>query len=193
MKRVARWSSSSGCDGGSPVTPKLSTDFTRPVPKRWCQTRLTMTRETRGLRGLESHCANSSLPLCLTLTTGSPGNATTLRNPRGTRGPCFSASPRIRIAASLNVLASRTPRATGPLAAGSFNLANSARNRFSFCLAAASFASLSAAFCSPCGACPSASTSARVSASSFPTRLSFSSDGLTAVVPVPMRRSSCGS
>ena len=39
---VASQSSSSGCDGGSPWTPKFSAVFTSPRPKWCCQIRLTL-------------------------------------------------------------------------------------------------------------------------------------------------------
>ena len=45
---LARKSRSSGCDGAAPILPKSDGVSTRPVPKWWCQTRLTMTRAVRG-------------------------------------------------------------------------------------------------------------------------------------------------
>ena len=57
---VASQSSSSGCDGGSPWTPKFSAVLTRPVPKWCCQIRLTVTRAVSGFSGAASHRARPS-------------------------------------------------------------------------------------------------------------------------------------
>jgi hypothetical protein len=78
-----------------------------------------MTRGMSGFLALVSHRASSSRPLCFGLTFGASGTSSTDRNPRGTTGPSFSASPRMRISVSATVAESRTPRATGPWAAGS--------------------------------------------------------------------------
>ena len=48
---VASQSSSSGCDGGSPRTPKSLGVATIPRPKWCCQSRLTITRAVSGLSG----------------------------------------------------------------------------------------------------------------------------------------------
>ena len=54
---TASQSSSSGCDGSSPLTPKSPAVRTRPVPKSSCQKRLTVTRAVSGCSGRSSHCA----------------------------------------------------------------------------------------------------------------------------------------
>src|SRR5262249_40399584 len=55
---TASQSSSSGCDGGSPLTPKSPLVRTMPVPKTSCQKRLTVTRAVSGCSGRRSHWAN---------------------------------------------------------------------------------------------------------------------------------------
>src|SRR5262249_59432553 len=47
-KRVARWSSSSGCVGGSPSLPKLLDVRTSPLPQGCGQARLTLPRGAAG-------------------------------------------------------------------------------------------------------------------------------------------------
>ena len=79
---LARWSSNSGCDGVSPVVPKLSTDRTSPSSKRCCQTRLTITRDVSGFAGLVSQVASSNRPLCLASGLATFDTLTRLRNPR---------------------------------------------------------------------------------------------------------------
>ena len=51
-KRSASQSSSSGCVGGSLRTPKSLGVRTRPAPKWFSQTRLTITRAVSGLSAL---------------------------------------------------------------------------------------------------------------------------------------------
>ena len=48
MNRFASQSSSSGWLGMAPCVPKSSAVFTRPVPKKFCQKRLTVTRAVNG-------------------------------------------------------------------------------------------------------------------------------------------------
>ena len=63
MNRPASQSRSSGCVGGVPRRPKLSVVATIPRPKRWCQSRLTMTRARRSLPGPTASSASWSRPL----------------------------------------------------------------------------------------------------------------------------------
>ena len=72
-----------------------------------------------GFLGLVSHCASSSRPLWFGLIFGASGTWTRDKKPRGTTGPSFSASPRMRNGVSPIVLASRIPMATGMPAIGS--------------------------------------------------------------------------
>ena len=83
MKRVARWSSSSGCDGRSPVTPKLSTVETIPRPNRWCQTRLTITRGGERDCGAGQPAGQLQPAALLGVHLGAPGTSKAVRNPRG--------------------------------------------------------------------------------------------------------------
>ncbi|PYR86343.1 MAG: hypothetical protein DMG18_03030 [Acidobacteria bacterium] len=59
MNSTANQSSISGCVGGSPIFPKLSSVGTMPRPKWWCQTRLTMTRAASGFSREASHSASA--------------------------------------------------------------------------------------------------------------------------------------
>ena len=107
------------------MTPKLSTLVTSPCPNRCCQMRLTITRGVSGFLALVNHWASSSRPLCFGFSLDALGTAIADRNPRGTMGPIFSASPRMRTVVSPAVLPSRTPSATGPFAAGSVSAISS--------------------------------------------------------------------
>src|SRR5262245_10680775 len=56
---VASQSRSSGCDGLTPIFPKLLGVGTMPRPKCQCQIRLTMTRAVSGLSADAIHSANA--------------------------------------------------------------------------------------------------------------------------------------
>ncbi len=55
MNSVASQSSNSGCDGGSPWSPKFSVVATSPRPKRDCHSALTATLAVSGFAGSISH------------------------------------------------------------------------------------------------------------------------------------------
>ena len=57
---TASQSSSSGCEGNSPLTPKSPAVRTRPVPNTSCQKRFTVTRAVSGCSGRSSHSARPS-------------------------------------------------------------------------------------------------------------------------------------
>ena len=108
MNDCARYSSSSGFDGRSPVMPKLLGVSTRPVPKCPFQMRLTITRVAIGCLTMAS--ASSSRPLPLVNGAGSPALSTD-RKCRGTSSPRL-----IRVAAHADLQvrpASRRPRRHG--------------------------------------------------------------------------------
>src|SRR6202030_2071136 len=55
---AASQSSNSGCDGASPILPKLLGVRTIPSPKWCCQMRFTITRAVNGFSGSATHSAN---------------------------------------------------------------------------------------------------------------------------------------
>ena len=75
---TASQSSSSGCDGSSPVMPKSPVVRTRPVPNTSCQKRLTVTRAVSGCSGRSSHWAKpeaiaaAGRPAAAAATSGVP-------------------------------------------------------------------------------------------------------------------------
>ena len=60
MNSTESQSSNSGCVGGSPILPKLSSVATMPRPKWWNQIRLTITRAVSGLSGDAIHSASAN-------------------------------------------------------------------------------------------------------------------------------------
>ena len=98
MKRRASQSRSSGCDGGSPLTPKLSTVGTMPRPRSHPHTRFTSTRCGSADSGRPIQAASSLRPLDPVGMARSTANTSGM--PRGTTRPRFFSIPRTRIAVS---------------------------------------------------------------------------------------------
>src|SRR4051794_26247098 len=86
MNSTASQSSSSGCDGGLPLRPKLAVVSTSGRPKCHAQTWFTATRAVSGFAGLVTQFASAvRRPLLVFVYVGvsgvyaSPGGATALR------------------------------------------------------------------------------------------------------------------
>ena len=74
MNSTASQSSSSGCDGGSPILPKLLGVRTSPSPKWCCHRRLTITRAVSGLSRCTSHSAKPRRRQLDFASAGASGN-----------------------------------------------------------------------------------------------------------------------
>src|SRR5438874_5845276 len=97
----ASQSSSSGCDGGSPIFPKLLGVRTMPSPKWCCQMRFTMTRAVRGFSDAVSHSANPRRRQVVLAPVSGAGNKysfalATESTPGVIREPLASNTPRCR-------------------------------------------------------------------------------------------------
>ena len=95
----ASQSSSSGWVGGSPIVPKSLGVRTRPTPKWYCQTRLTITRAVSGLSRSVNHRASVSRRREVLASPGGAGNfgcdaTVTAGTPGPTSGPGLAAWPR---------------------------------------------------------------------------------------------------
>ena len=84
----ASQSSSSGCDGGSPRTPKSLGVATIPRPKWCCQRRFTITRAVKGLLAPVSHAASAGgrPDFCCFGEPGDAGTAPAVCEARSTPG-----------------------------------------------------------------------------------------------------------
>ncbi len=77
MNCCASQSSSSGCEGQVPCEPRSSGVVTSPWPKTSFQSRLTMTRATRGLSSATNQLARSSRDARRSFTAIGPSDAGT--------------------------------------------------------------------------------------------------------------------
>jgi hypothetical protein len=91
---LASQSSNSGCDGGSPCTPKSALVRTRPVPKNCCHNRFTATRAVSGFSFATIQFAKSRR-VARAVGSASLSGGSTAGTPGSTFSPFLSYCPRI--------------------------------------------------------------------------------------------------